>query len=224
MPETALMVPSNLSHNVPAAIETAKTCLTDLATLYLATEVAGQSQATLEAKHRDLKRLLAFYHQLYGHDRPDEWYASVTKAFLKHLRGRRFAQASSSASTRPCATSPAGSIANSLTSSRSAAPPTESSHRQSPQLTRKVSPAWRSSACSMPRSCCACGPVLALGNVCATIPSWPCCWLWPPHSEVLQLDRDQYTGKGFVRVQMKAASSVTSCRCNATHVRCSTIG
>jgi integrase/recombinase XerD len=94
MPETALMVPSNLSHNVLAAIEGAKTRLTDLATLYLATEVAGQSQATLDAKRGDLQCFLAFYHQLYGHDRPEEWFVSVTKAFLKHLRGQRFAQAS----------------------------------------------------------------------------------------------------------------------------------
>jgi len=94
MPETALMVPSNLSHNVPALIEAAKTSLTDLAKLYLKTEVAGQSQATLEAKRRDLTRFLAFYHQLCGHDRPEEWFVSVTKAFLKHLRGQRFAQAS----------------------------------------------------------------------------------------------------------------------------------
>jgi hypothetical protein len=34
MAETALVVQSNLSHNVPAAIEAAKTRLTDLATLY----------------------------------------------------------------------------------------------------------------------------------------------------------------------------------------------
>jgi integrase/recombinase XerD len=94
MAETALMVRSNLSHNVPVAIAAAKTCLTDLATLYLATEVAGQSQATLDAKRRDLHRFLAFYQQLYGHDRPDEWFVSVTKAFLKHLRGQRLAQAS----------------------------------------------------------------------------------------------------------------------------------
>jgi integrase/recombinase XerD len=94
MAETALAVQSNLSHNVPVAIEAAKNRLTDLATLYLATEVAGQSQATLDAKHRDLQRFLAFYHQLYGHDRPDEWFVSVTKAFLKQLRGQRFAQAS----------------------------------------------------------------------------------------------------------------------------------
>jgi integrase/recombinase XerD len=94
MPETALVVQSNLSHNVSAAIAAAKTRLTDLANLYLVTEVAGQSQATLEAKRRDLHRFLAFYHELYSHDRPEEWFVSVTKAFLKHLRGQRFAQAS----------------------------------------------------------------------------------------------------------------------------------
>jgi hypothetical protein len=78
-----LEVRSNLYHNVPAAIAAAKTCLTDLANLYPVTEVAGQSQATVDAKRRDLTRFLAFYHQLYGHDRPEEWFVSVTKAFRK---------------------------------------------------------------------------------------------------------------------------------------------
>jgi hypothetical protein len=55
MAETALVVQSNLSHNVPAAIEAAKNRLTDLASLYLVTEVAGQSQAILDAKRRDLR-------------------------------------------------------------------------------------------------------------------------------------------------------------------------
>ena len=49
-------------------------------------EVAGQSQVTFDAKRRDLQRFLAFYQQLYGYDRSDEWFVSVTKAFLKHLR------------------------------------------------------------------------------------------------------------------------------------------
>jgi hypothetical protein len=69
MPETALVVASNLSHNVPTLLEAAKNHLADLATLYLAAEVAGQSQATLDAKHRDLTRFLTFYHQLYGSSR-----------------------------------------------------------------------------------------------------------------------------------------------------------
>jgi site-specific recombinase XerC len=94
MAQTALMVANNLSHNVPSLLAAAKTSLTDLATLYLATEVAGQSQATLDAKRRDLDRFLAFYHQLCRHDRPEEWFVSVTKAFLKQLRGQRLAQAS----------------------------------------------------------------------------------------------------------------------------------
>jgi integrase/recombinase XerD len=94
MPDTVLAVRSNLSHNVPAALAAAKTCLTDLAALYLATEVAGTSHATFDAKRRDLQRFLACYHQLYGHDRPEDWFVSVTKAFLKHLCGQRLAQAS----------------------------------------------------------------------------------------------------------------------------------
>ncbi len=88
------MMPAILSHNVPALLEAAKTSLADLVMLYLATEVACQSQATLDAKHRDLNRFLAFYHHLYGHDWLEEWFVSVTKAFLKHLWGQRFTQAS----------------------------------------------------------------------------------------------------------------------------------
>ena len=94
MSDTALMVPDNLSHNVMARLEEAKTRLSDLANVYLVTEVAGQSQATLDAKRRDLQRFLFFYQHLYGHDRPQEWFVSVTKAFLKHLQKERLAQAS----------------------------------------------------------------------------------------------------------------------------------
>jgi integrase/recombinase XerD len=94
MPDTALVVQDNLSHNVTARLEESKTRLSDLATVYLVTEVAGQSQATLDAKRRDLQRFLSFYQHLYGHDRPQEWFVSVTKAFLKHLQKERLAQAS----------------------------------------------------------------------------------------------------------------------------------
>jgi integrase/recombinase XerD len=89
----ALLVTDNLKHNVPAAVEQAKTSLKALARLYVATEVAGQARGTIEAKQRDLSRFLAFYTALYHHDHPDEWYASVTREFLKQLRKRRPAQA-----------------------------------------------------------------------------------------------------------------------------------
>jgi integrase/recombinase XerD len=94
MSDTALILPNNLSHNVLSRLEEAKTCLSDLANVYLVTEVAGQSQATLDAKRRDLQRFLTFYQKLYKHDRPDEWFVSVTKAFLKALQQERLAQAS----------------------------------------------------------------------------------------------------------------------------------
>jgi site-specific recombinase XerD len=69
--------------------------LSELTNVYLVTEVAGQSQATLDAKRRDLQRFLSFYQYLYeGHDRPEEWFVSVTKAFLKHLQKERLAQTS----------------------------------------------------------------------------------------------------------------------------------
>jgi integrase/recombinase XerD len=94
MADTALIVANNLSHNVLAHIEAAKNSLSHLATVYLATEVAGQSAATVDAKHRDLQRFLTFYQEIYKHDRPDEWFVSVTKAFLKALQQERLAQAS----------------------------------------------------------------------------------------------------------------------------------
>ena len=79
MADTALILSKNLSHNVLSHIEAAKTSLSHLANVYLVTEVAGQSTATVDAKRRDLQRFLTFYQQLYNHDRPDEWFVSVTK-------------------------------------------------------------------------------------------------------------------------------------------------
>ena len=46
MADTALIVANNLSHNVLAHIEAAKNSLSHLATVYLVTEVAGQSEMT----------------------------------------------------------------------------------------------------------------------------------------------------------------------------------
>jgi hypothetical protein len=91
MSDTALILQDNLSHNVLSRLQAAKTRLGDLANVYLVTEVAGQSQATLDAKRRDLQRFLAFYQKLYGHDRPDEWFVSVTKAFLKATQNEKLA-------------------------------------------------------------------------------------------------------------------------------------
>src|SRR5712691_3207027 len=91
---TSLVVPKNPAHNVMARLERAKDSLAKLATVYLVTEAAGHSQATLEAKRRDLQRFLSFYQDLYKHDRPDEWFVSVTKAFLKALQREKLAQAS----------------------------------------------------------------------------------------------------------------------------------
>jgi len=48
----------------------------------------------MAAKRRALQRFLSFHQQLYRHDWPDEWYVSVTKAFLKALQQERFVQAS----------------------------------------------------------------------------------------------------------------------------------
>src|SRR5712691_6274890 len=92
--DTSLVLRKNPAHNVSALIEGAKNSLAELATVYLVTEAAGQSQAMLDAKRRNLQRFLSFYQGLYKHDRPDEWFVSVTKAFLKALQQEKLAQAS----------------------------------------------------------------------------------------------------------------------------------
>jgi len=65
MADTSLILSNNLSHNVSVRLEAAKSSLNHLATLYLVTEVAGQSQATVDAQRRDLQRFLTFYQDLY---------------------------------------------------------------------------------------------------------------------------------------------------------------
>jgi hypothetical protein len=67
-PETSLVLPRNPAHNVLARLEQAKHSLAQLATVYLVTEAAGHSQATVDAKRRDLQRFLSFYQHLYTHD------------------------------------------------------------------------------------------------------------------------------------------------------------
>ena len=69
---TSLVLAKNPAHNVSVHIELAKNSLAELATVYLVTEAAWQSQATLDAKRRDLQRFLSFYQRLYKHDRPEE--------------------------------------------------------------------------------------------------------------------------------------------------------
>ena len=90
--DTSIVLRKNPSHNVLLHIEEAKNSLAELATLYLVAEAAGHSQATLDAKRRDLQRFLSFYRNLYKHDRPEEWFVSVTKAFLKALQREKLAQ------------------------------------------------------------------------------------------------------------------------------------
>jgi integrase/recombinase XerD len=96
MPKRALVPTKNSNHNVycggtakgdgrnvPDLIKAGRESLAALAHAYFLTEVAGQARATIDAKGRDLSRFLAFYHELYGHERPAEWYASVTREFLR---------------------------------------------------------------------------------------------------------------------------------------------
>src|SRR6266849_8974886 len=93
-PDTSLILPRNPAHNVMARLERAKHSLADLATVYLVTEAAGHSQATLDAKRRDLQRFLSFYQGLYRHDRPEEWFVSGTKALVDDCHAVRLPRSS----------------------------------------------------------------------------------------------------------------------------------
>ncbi|MGH8058866.1 MAG: tyrosine-type recombinase/integrase [Candidatus Entotheonellia bacterium] len=86
MAEEALILANNLQHNVlMPRTHDPQLSLMALTEHYFRTQVAGQAEGTLDAKHRDLACFLTFYVQLYGHDDGREWYKSVTEAFLKAL-------------------------------------------------------------------------------------------------------------------------------------------
>jgi integrase/recombinase XerD len=93
MRKQALQRRNNLQHNVPALLERGRESLKALAGAYFVAEVAGQAPGTIEAKRRDLTRFLTFYTRLYGHDRPEEWYASVTREFVRQMAKEKLSQA-----------------------------------------------------------------------------------------------------------------------------------
>ncbi len=89
MAKQALIPKNNLPHNVPALLKRSQRSLKQLVRLYFLTAVAGKAPATIEAKKRDLGLFFSFYQKLYGHDHTQEWYTSVTEEFLKQLRRRK---------------------------------------------------------------------------------------------------------------------------------------
>lgn len=94
MEKGALIARNNSGHNVLALKEQAPNNLVALATLYYATQVAGQSGSTEEAKRRDISRFLAFYYDLFHHYHPRDWHAAVTRSFLKGMQeDKRLSQA-----------------------------------------------------------------------------------------------------------------------------------
>lgn len=93
MGKRSLILRDNLQHNVPAVLQEATGSLRALARIYFVTEVAGQAPGTIDAKRRDLSRFLAFYARLYNHDRPDEWYASVTREFVREMAHEKLSEA-----------------------------------------------------------------------------------------------------------------------------------
>src|SRR5712691_3403760 len=93
MTNRGLVPQNNLQHNVQTLLAQGKTSLRTLACAYFVTEVAGQSPATIDAKRRDLTRFFEFYVKLYRHDHPEEWYASVTREFLRQTARAGVAEA-----------------------------------------------------------------------------------------------------------------------------------
>lgn len=84
MPSTALILTDNLSRNVSTHLEEAKTHLSALATIYLVTEVSGQSPVTLDAKRRDLQRFLTLGFSAHS---PKGYIPEITRA--ERLQERR---------------------------------------------------------------------------------------------------------------------------------------
>jgi integrase/recombinase XerD len=93
MGRQSLVPVNNQQHNVPGLLKQGRNSLLALARLYFVTEVAGQAPATIDAKRRDLARFFAFYQKLYGHDHPREWFASVTREFLRQTARAGVAEA-----------------------------------------------------------------------------------------------------------------------------------
>ena len=88
------LVPThNQQHNVPKLLSEGKHSLRALARAYFITEVSGQASSTIDAKRRDLSRFFLFYAKLYGHDHPEEWYASVTREFVRQTAREGVAEA-----------------------------------------------------------------------------------------------------------------------------------
>src|SRR5713101_5635804 len=93
MPNRGLVPQNNQQHNVQRLLVEGRTSLRALARAYFVIEVAGQSPSTIDAKRQDLARFFTFYVKLYGHDGPEEWYASVTRQFLRHTARARVPEA-----------------------------------------------------------------------------------------------------------------------------------
>jgi hypothetical protein len=70
MTKQGLIPANNQQHKVSTLLAQGRHSLHALARAYFVTEVAGQAQATIDAKRRDLGRFFTFYAKLYGHDRP----------------------------------------------------------------------------------------------------------------------------------------------------------
>jgi site-specific recombinase XerD len=85
MPKEAPLPAENPGYNGIARAP--HTSLAGLAERYLLTQVASQAESTQDAKRRDLTCFLHFYTQRYGHDNARAWYMSVTEAFVKELAG-----------------------------------------------------------------------------------------------------------------------------------------
>ncbi len=93
MANRGLVPQNNQQPDVQNLLTQGRSSLRALARAYFVTEVAGQSPATIDAKRRDLVRFFTFYLKLYGHDRPEEWYASVTREFVRQTARAGIAEA-----------------------------------------------------------------------------------------------------------------------------------
>ena len=85
MANQALVLQNNPGHNVLDLIQSQKNDLVALAEIYMISQVAGQAEATIDAKKRDLQIFFDYYRSIHNSLDPKFWFKSTTESFIKNL-------------------------------------------------------------------------------------------------------------------------------------------
>ena len=85
MTDQGLVLQNNPGHNVLELIQSLKNDLVALAQIYMISQVAGQAEATIDAKKRDLQIFFDYYRSIHNSLDPSFWFKSTTESFIKTL-------------------------------------------------------------------------------------------------------------------------------------------